>query len=150
AQMAGALEDAPGHASRLGTPPLDDRRSVDLDADDPERRRVQVVVVLGVRRRRLDHLGDVAGSAARREPQDDEGLPHGKAFDHLRHQARLARRGPHPFRSRDDFHLAAYFSAELRSVWCPWPRYRLVAANSPSLCPTMASVTNSGTCLRPS
>ncbi len=30
------------------------------------------------------------------------------------------------------------------------PRYRRVGANSPSLCPTIDSVTNTGTCLRPS
>src|SRR3954454_22935035 len=31
-----------------------------------------------------------------------------------------------------------------------WPRKVRVGANSPSLCPTIDSVTNTGTCLRPS
>src|SRR5207237_2328027 len=31
-----------------------------------------------------------------------------------------------------------------------WPRKVRVGANSPSLCPTICSVTNTGTCLRPS
>src|SRR3954471_271485 len=31
-----------------------------------------------------------------------------------------------------------------------WPRNVRVGANSPSLCPTIASVTKTGTCLRPS
>src|SRR5699024_10528368 len=31
-----------------------------------------------------------------------------------------------------------------------WPLNNLVGANSPSLCPTISSVTNTGTCLRPS
>src|SRR5207244_9576825 len=40
------------------------------------------------------------------------------------------------------------FTSVLRSP--EWPRNVRVGANSPSLCPTIASVTNTGTCLRPS
>src|SRR5206468_4437015 len=40
-------------------------------------------------------------------------------------------------------HYSSFFVPE-------WPRKIRVGANSPSLCPTIDSVTNTGTCLRPS
>src|SRR5260370_24025646 len=43
-----------------------------------------------------------------------------------------------------------YFNAVAFSVWVPWPRKCLVGANSPSRWPTMFSLMNTGTCLRPS
>src|SRR6266540_4594153 len=46
-------------------------------------------------------------------------------------------------------HLRLYLRRALRSS-LTWPLNVRVGANSPSLCPTIASVTNTGTCLRPS
>src|SRR5699024_927750 len=42
------------------------------------------------------------------------------------------------------------YTTLFRSSEPAWPLNNLVGANSPSLCPTISSVTNTGTCLRPS
>src|SRR5439155_13728405 len=66
----------------------------------------------------------------------------------------LARRHPHVLGLRADFSGCLdgahrrFFTSVLRSP--EWPRNVRVGANSPSLCPTICSETNTGTCLRPS
>src|SRR5207237_4302759 len=77
------------------------------------------------------------------------------AADVLGDEPRFTGRHPHPARHGPDLlslgglgsHQVRFTSA-LRSP--EWPRKVRVGANSPSLCPTICSVTNTGTCLRPS
>ena len=102
-----------------------------------------------------------------------EGGAHLLAADEVRHDPHLAGRDAEVFELGSRFHLVPHFCAgaagaaaagvgapgmaggapgapgftAFLSPVCPW-KVR-VGANSPSLCPTMFSVTNTGTCLRP-
>src|SRR6185312_647785 len=113
---------------------------------------VEVVVGLGVRDSRAQHLVDVARGCPRREGEHRPRLGHGAAADVIRDQASLARGDAHP--ARDGTHLLPLggchqrFTSVLRSP--EWARKVRVGANSPSLWPTICSVTKTGTCLRPS
>src|SRR5688500_11796522 len=100
-----------------------DRRALVRDGiDDEEILRGQVVVVLGVGRRALEHAGDVPGGLLRHEPQERGGLFHPLPLDGLGHQAGLAGRGSEVLGGGGDAHRSAYFSAVDRSVCLPWPR----------------------------
>src|SRR5919197_195508 len=88
-----------------------------------------------------------------REREHGARLRHRTAANVLGDEPRLAGRHPHPLGHGLDLltlggrHQVRFTSA-FRSP--EWPRSVRVGANSPSLCPTICSVTKTGTCLRPS
>src|SRR6478672_6683446 len=71
---------------------LDRRALVGDGIDDDQVLRGQVVVVLGIGGRALQHARDIRRSLLRHEPQERGGLLDGLALDGSRHEARLARR----------------------------------------------------------
>src|SRR5205814_1535850 len=80
---------------------------------------------------------------------------HGAAADVLHDQPGLARRDADPLRDRAHLGTGVFRDRHyLRFTWVcrspAWPRKVRVGANSPSLWPTICSVMNTGTCLRPS
>src|SRR5690606_25712257 len=105
----------------------------------------------------------------RRKPKHGERLVRVTALDQLDHPAHLGRRVPDEASPRDSrgqflclgnrvitrvhrcfpFSVRAQRRRDLRSS-LTWPLKVRVGANSPNLCPTIASVMNTGTCLRPS
>src|SRR5690606_6436024 len=81
--------------------------------------------------------------------QDGEGLIHVLPADEVHHQPHLPRRLPRVALDRSGFHghsALAFLSATSLPLW---PRNSRVGANSPSLWPTMFSVTYTGTNLFP-
>ena len=82
----------------------------------------QVVVVLSVGSRALQHARDVCRGLLRHEPQERGGLLDRLALDGSRDEAGLARRSALVLGGRGHTHQAAYFSAVDRSVCLPCPR----------------------------
>src|SRR5205085_1471270 len=152
--MAGPLADPGDTAARAGAPALERRPLVDEGALDVELVADQPVVRLGVRDGRAQRLLDLARGRARREGEHGTRLGHAAPADVLRHDARLARRHAHPLglgAHRLPFPNRCHqvrLTSVLRSPECA--RNVRVGANSPSLCPTIASVTKTGSCFRPS
>src|SRR5687767_1883923 len=113
------------------------------------------MVRLGIGDGGAQHLLHRPGGTAIREGEDGASLRNGAAADVLGDEPRLARRHPHPLglgpyagRWLHHRHQVARFTWAWRSP--EWPRNVRVGANSPSLWPTICSVTKTGTCLRPS
>src|SRR4051812_40290428 len=161
--VARALPDAGDATASAGAPALQRRPLVDIDGVDHEvvAAPVQRRVRLGVRDGRREHLLDLDRSGALGERQDRPRLRDAAPADVVRHEPRLARRHPDELGRR-------LHGPELGSValdcwngrhqrfftcvfWSPaWPRKWRVGANSPSLCPTICSEMNTGTCFFPS
>src|ERR1700742_4147918 len=95
--VAGSLVDRGGATEGPRTVAPQGRSFVDRDRGDPHLVTDQVVVVLGVRRRRVDQLLDVASGVAGREGKQRAGLLDVQAADLVGHQARLARGDAHVF-----------------------------------------------------
>src|SRR6202035_1181305 len=77
----------------------------------------------------------------------------GQPADQVHHPARLLRRNADVPRLSPGFHWCVSPSQayrRLRRSSLTWLRKVRVGANSPSLCPTIDSVMNTGMCLRPS
>src|SRR4029079_11624462 len=115
---------------------------------------VEAVVGLRIRDGGVEHPLHVARRVARHEGEDRHRLGNAAAANLLGDELRLARRSAHVAglgaNGSAFFHGShqARLTSVLRSP--EWPRKVRVGANSPSLCPTIASVTKTGTCLRPS
>src|SRR4029079_17844681 len=90
---------------------LDRRALVGDGLHDEQVLRGQVVVVLGVGRRALEHSGDVARGLLRHEAQERGRLLDSLAPDGLGHQAGLAGRSAEVLGSGGNTHSQAYFSA---------------------------------------
>src|SRR3954468_20161181 len=149
--VARALADLRGAPVGAGAEALERRALVDPAALDHEVLLDDPRILLGVGDGAAQHLGDGGRRAERRELQAPLCLDHVRAPDEVHDPPHLARRDPDVFGGCSGFHLRfPYLSDVLRSVWWPWVRNTRVGANSPSLCPTMDSETNTGTCLRPS
>src|SRR5207302_4891194 len=125
----------------------------DVRGRDDQLVAVEIVVRLGVGHGRAEHLLDLPRGGARSEREHGPRLRNRAAPDVLGHEPRLAGRHAHP--AGDGLDLLALggshqvlLTSALRSP--EWPRKVRVGANSPSLWPTICSVTNTGTCLRPS
>ena len=150
--VAGALADPESAALGARPDPLGGRAAVGVDRGDHQGRRVEPIVVLRVGRSARDDLGHRLAGRLRRPAQDVQRFGHRLAANQVDHPARLGRRHPHEPRHggrRRIFSSRAHRRLAFRSsLMCPL-KVR-VGANSPSLCPTIDSVTNTGTCLRPS
>src|SRR5205807_345900 len=131
---------------------LGSRALVGVDGGHHQGRRVQSVVVLRVGRGAGDHLGNRFTRGLRGPAQDVQRVGHRAAANQVDDPARLSRRHPDKPRlgdRRGKFRSGAHRRLAFRSsLMCPL-KVR-VGANSPSLWPTIASVTNTGTCLRSS
>src|SRR5262249_42565611 len=126
---------------------------VDVGLRDDEVVAGKVVVRLSVRDCRAQDLLELARGRPRGEREHAARLGDAPPADVLCDEPRLARghphesgRGPDLLALRGGHQLR--FTSVLRSP--EWPRKVRVGANSPSLCPTICSVMNTGTCLRPS
>src|SRR6185503_10128748 len=111
---------------------------------------------LGICDCRAKDLLDVGRRGARSEGEDRPRLRHAAPADVVEHDTRLPRGRANPLGLRANAHaIVLHDSCHQRFFTCverspAWPRNVRVGANSPSLCPTICSLTNTGTCLRPS
>src|SRR6188472_97091 len=99
--------------------PLDRRAFVRDGVGDEQVLGGQVVVVLSVGSRALQHARDVCRCLLRHEPQERGGLLDRLALDGSGDEAGLARRSALVLGGRGHTHRAAYFSAVDRSVCLP-------------------------------
>src|SRR5215510_4436419 len=143
-EVAGAVVDPVGAAHRPRHPALGDRAAVDGDRTDAELvdRRVAARALLGVGRGRLDRLGDDPRGALGHEVEQADRLLDPLVADEVGDHPHLA--GRHRDATNECACLHDYF---FRSPLWPW-NVR-VSENSPSLCPTICSVMNTGMNLRP-
>src|SRR4029079_2184493 len=102
--------------------PLDLRALVGDGVEDDQVLRGQVVIVLSVGSRALQHARDVCRCLLRHEPQERGGLLDRLALDGSGDEAGFARRSALVLGGRGHTHQAAYFSAVDRSVCLPCPR----------------------------
>src|SRR5690606_17058046 len=155
--------DAAGPALGTRTEPLEGGAFVDVRLQHHERGLVERLAGLvglhaGVGDGGLHDLADRFGRRLRGEPQHGDGLLGALTADEVHDAACLHGRDAHKSRLRLGFHVPALLLGSVRapqrrralrsSLSCP--RKVRVGANSPSLWPTIASVTKTGTCLRPS
>src|SRR5690349_12087379 len=101
---------------------LDRRALVGDGVEDDQVLRGQVVIVLSVGGRALQHARDIRRGLLRHEPQERSGLLDRLALDGSRDETGLARRSALVLGGRGHTHRAAYFSAVDRSVCLPCPR----------------------------
>ena len=92
--VAGALADAGGAATSTGAPPLEGGTLVGVARRDVELVGGDLVVVLGVGDRRVEHLADHVGGVALDEREDLVGLTDGLATDEVEDDPRLVGREP--------------------------------------------------------
>src|SRR5688572_16528709 len=151
-QVTRALVDRIRLAAVLGLKTLDDRTRIDPCLRDEKRitRRSRFLLVR-VGDGGADYLFDHAADALLGETQERKRVVDVAAADQVHHQPRLARGDAgesmfglvgHLATSSNHFAGAAAgapASAALRPLW---PRKIRVGENSPSLCPTMSSCTN--------
>src|SRR6185369_463216 len=125
-------------------------RLADRSLGDDERVDVEIVVVLGVGDRAREHLLCVAGHRLLREGENVQRLLGLAAADQRRDEVELLRRttdrGSDGQRlvvgdAAGSFLLAHY---RLPFLSAAWPGKLRVGANSPSLWPTMSSLTDTG------
>src|SRR5262245_4439940 len=152
--MAGALAHRHGAALRAGSPAqpvLEQRPVVGARVAHHQLVHVHVLVLAGVGHGRLEDLEVEDRGAPRRELQQLQGLVDVPPADQVRGQARLARGDAREAVLGDEGAHVAAGSSPLRSAsfLLVWPRKTRVCANSPSLWPTMSSVTNTLMCVRP-
>src|SRR6266508_6894932 len=134
---------------------------------DPRPRHHQVLrdglPLFRVGHRGVQDLDQGAVGLVRREGQDAPGILDVLPPDQVNGPPQLPRRDPDVFGDGFRFHIflsvlrlpadpssVSHLSVVLRSVWCPLVLKIRVTANSPSLWPTIDSVTNTGTCFLPS
>src|SRR6185437_11270801 len=153
--MRSALEDA--RTATLGTRvhALHDRAFVNINARDLQFVHVGADIVLGVGDGRQQHLANQVRRLLVGVLQHRAGGAHGHAADQIGDQARLLRRNART--AQDGLGLSRchvgthhhFLAASAAFLSPPWPLKVRVTANSPSLCPTMFSLTSTGTCRRP-
>src|SRR6476659_7056930 len=152
--VAGALLDRGGPALGRGGEPLERLAAVDDRLADHQRVGIDPRVVferllLRVGHRRLERLGDLLGRELLVELEDRVRLVHVLPANEVDHEPHLQGRLAHQPLNRVSAHGysgLAFLSATILPL-CP--RNSRVGANSPSLWPTMFSVTYTGTNLFP-
>jgi len=134
---------------------LDHQRLADMGLGDHKIVDVEVVIVLGVGDRRFQALAHVFGDALARELQVGERARDLLAADHLRDQVQLSSRAADGVADGERFLVAHLAGCSLLAhqrlpfLSEAWPWNVRVGANSPSFMPTMSSLTDTGTNLRP-
>jgi hypothetical protein len=135
--VARALADAGTATAGTGTPALHRGAFVGERPRDEQLFFRHAVVVLGVRDRGVEQLHHGLGGTALTEAQDLAGVGDVLADDESEHLADLGRRGAVVAQARGGFDHQRRLDLS-----CPaWYRNVRVGANSPSLWPTIASVT---------
>ena len=125
------------------------RAAVDGDFGDEQAVGRHVVIVLGVGHRAAQQLLDRLGGEHAGELEQHERFAHGLAADRIGDPAQLARahagelEWATPAGARRESMRRLIISPN-PSLGPPWPLKSRVGENSPSLCPTMFSVTNTG------
>src|SRR5438445_7163391 len=152
-EMAERLDDAGGAAAAAGVEPLHHQALADRGLGHDQAIDVEIVVVLGVGDGRVQSLPDVLGDALLGEGELVDGRRRLLAADGGGHEVELARADADGAQhglglvvrlaagSRWLAHRAYSFDTLLSPEW-PW-KVR-VGENSPSLCPTISSVTFTG------
>src|SRR5689334_21503705 len=139
-----------GHRAALRTrspaqPVVEQRAVVGAALADHQAVDVDRLVLAGVRDRALQHLDVEARAALRGEAQHLERLVDAAAADQVGDAPGLARGDAREAVLGDEFGVLAHGvappAAGVSSFLFVWPRKMRVGANSPSLCPTMSSVT---------
>src|SRR6185312_10536162 len=145
-------------AARTRVEPLQHHVLADAGLADDEIVDRQVVIVFGVGDGRLQHLLHYLRDALGREGERVEGSFGFLAADRLRHQIQFARRradvapdglGLIVRKDALESRLAHYALFAFLSPPALWPWNVRVGENSPSLWPTMSSVTSTGMCFLP-
>src|SRR4029079_10705675 len=155
ADAAERFDDPARAAARTGREALHRDRLADARVGDDQRIDVEVMVVLGIGHGRSEDLANVVGHSLGREFQDVERLLDPLAPDHLRDEVELARRPTDGVANRERFLLAdlagSCWLAHQRLPFLSeaWRWKVRVGANSPSFMPTISSLTDTGTNLRP-
>src|SRR5687768_632918 len=147
--MAGALADAVGPAHGARPDPLPCRAFVGEDLlDDQVLRTVPALGLQRVRNGRTQRLQHRNRRRLVRVLEHGVGVLHLAAADQIDDQPHLARRDANVTADCARFHQTSFtfFSAAIRPLW---PRKIRVGENSPSLWPTMFSVTYTGMNLFP-
>src|SRR6059058_6696575 len=148
--MAGALEHAVAAALGSRPEPLKRRSLVDPGAAYPQHAPVPAPAAgVGVGDRAGEHLADWVTGRLGREREHGLRLLGGQPANQVHHPAGLPRRDADVPRHCPGFHNSFSYR-RLRRSSLTWLRKVRVGANSPSLWPTIDSVMNTGTCLRPS
>ena len=154
--MARSLLDPGRAAASTSSPALQRRALVDLDLRDPHVLGHQLVIVLGVGCGGRDQLRDVPRRPATREVEQGaraSGTVSPRTWSATRRALRGATR-MYRVLARTTGLSGSRFSLSAtshRSALVPeWALKVRVGANSPSLCPTIDSEMNTGTCFRPS
>src|SRR6476659_2639425 len=152
--VAGALSDRRGAPLRRCGEPLERLTAVHDRLLDEERIGVESLVVLErfllrVGHRRLERLGDLLGRELLVELEDRVRLVHVLAANEIDHEPHLPGRLAHQPLNRMAAHGYSGFAFLSATILPLCPRNSRVGANSPSLWPTMFSVTYTGTNLFP-
>src|SRR3954470_12712170 len=146
--VRGRLADAVAAPLGARREALQRRALLDVDRLDLELVDVGAVVVLGVGDRRLERLLDDPGGALLREVEDVDRLVDLLAADEVGDQPALVGGEANAANDRFGFHRGhPYFFEAFLSAG--WPLKVRVSANSPSLWPTIWSVTYTGMCCLP-
>src|SRR3954452_6996859 len=149
------LDDPRRAAARTGREALHRDRLADTRLGDDQRRYIEVEGVLRVGDRGREHLVDILGHPLGRELEDVQRFLDLAAADQARHEVELARRTPNGVADRQRFLVADLAGCSLLGhqrlpfLSDAWPWKVRVGANSPSFIPTMSSLTDTGTNLRP-
>src|SRR3954451_23285341 len=149
------LDDPRRAAARTGREALHRDRLADARLGDDQRVDIEVVVVLGIGDRGREHLVNVLGHRLGRELQDVQRFLDLAAADQARDQVELARRAANGVADGQRFLVADLTGCNrlahqrLPFLSDAWPWKVRVGANSPSFIPTMSSLTDTGTNLRP-
>src|SRR6478735_1752753 len=152
AEVRHALDARLGRALGAGLEALEDRAGFNEGAVHGERAGRQAVVVLRVRHGALERLDEEAGRLARDEREEVDGLGHGTALDLVRDFADLARGHTRVAGESLNFHCSIPIRRTSQISLRVMPPCALkirVGANSPSLWPTMFSVTYTAMCALP-
>src|SRR5690606_363913 len=153
--VARPLVDPIGGTLRTRPEPLQGRALIDPRAADDQRLRVEIEVVLRVRHRAREHLVNRLARRLGSELQHGLRLRSAQPANKVHHAAGLLGRDADEPRLSPGFHrllllLLKAVYRRLRRSSLTWLRKVRGGANSPSLWPIIASVMNTGTCLRPS
>ena len=149
ADVAGLFFDLEGPALSAGPIPLHGWTHVSSGLGNHQGCWVESEVVFGIGYSRAEHLGDRAGGAVRHELEHDQRVAIGAATDLIEHTTHLGDGAA----DEAAVGLGWWLPLGMTLSWSQrppflslmWPLKVRVGANSPSLCPTICSVTKTGT-----
>ena len=148
--VAGALQDAVCTALCARHDALERGAGADVAFCDVEIVAIHVEVVFRISGSRIHQLEKGLAGGLRGVLQDSQRFVQGFVTDEVHHDRNLAGTNAGVTENSPCFH-SMFLLSYLPAVLAPtWPVNLRVGANSPSLWPTMSSVTYTGTCLRPS